>query len=231
MKGKKMKMMKDDGGVQLPPGFLFEPTDEELILHFLYPKVGAASRPNAHPNIIPDLLHHLFPCDPWQLHGRAFLTSHNRWYYFYGRKMDAAPAEPTETGYWKEVDSEEAVVVANSGNKAVIGLKRNFEFYVNDGELAAGRGGGGGLKTDWLMQEYSLLCCTTTTTTAATIRRANHQHHHQLGTNSKLVLYRAQERRGRISQDSDDELSSLDEDFFSSLDDNIGDDEIISYPN
>lgn len=42
----------------LPPGFLFSPTDEELVLRFLYCK---ASLIPCHPNIIPDL-------DPSLLH-------------------------------------------------------------------------------------------------------------------------------------------------------------------
>jgi len=55
------------GSVNLPPGFCFSPTDEELLLHFLYPKTSLP----CHPNIIPDLdlsLHH-----PWQLNGISLL--------------------------------------------------------------------------------------------------------------------------------------------------------------
>ena len=51
------------GTLNLPPGFSFSPTDEQLLLHFLYPKTSLPS----HPTIIPDLdlsLH-----DPWHLNG------------------------------------------------------------------------------------------------------------------------------------------------------------------
>lgn len=58
----------EDASFNLPPGFFFSPTDEELVLHFLYCK---ASLIPCHPNIIPDLdfsrLH------PWELNG--MLTS------------------------------------------------------------------------------------------------------------------------------------------------------------
>lgn len=50
--------------MKLPPGFYFSPTDEELVLHFLYSK---ASNLPYHPNIIPHL--HLSHIDPWELYG------------------------------------------------------------------------------------------------------------------------------------------------------------------
>ena len=56
--------MMTDGSVNLPPGFLFSPTDEELVLHFLYSK---ASLSPCHPSIIPDL--DLSLADPWELNG------------------------------------------------------------------------------------------------------------------------------------------------------------------
>ncbi|KAJ0097217.1 hypothetical protein Patl1_27974 [Pistacia atlantica] len=51
-----------DDSVNLPPGFRFLPTDEELVLHFLYRK---ASLLPCHPNIIPVLDPYFH--DPWQL--------------------------------------------------------------------------------------------------------------------------------------------------------------------
>lgn len=53
------------GSVDLPPGFYFSPTDEELILHFLYSKASLPS----HPNIIPDFDSSDLHLDPWQLNG------------------------------------------------------------------------------------------------------------------------------------------------------------------
>lgn len=50
----------------LPPGFRFYPTDEELVVHFLHRK---ASLLPYHPDVIPDL--DLYPYDPWQLHGNV----------------------------------------------------------------------------------------------------------------------------------------------------------------
>jgi len=60
--------MGDNGcSGNLPPGFIFSPSDEELILHFLDRK---ASLLPCHPDIIPDL--GLYPQDPWQLEGNNY---------------------------------------------------------------------------------------------------------------------------------------------------------------
>lgn len=53
-----------DNNVNLPPGFRFYPTDEELVVHFLHRK---ATLLPCHPDVIPDL--DLYPYDPWELDG------------------------------------------------------------------------------------------------------------------------------------------------------------------
>lgn len=58
-----------DNNVNLPPGFRFYPTDEELVVHFLHRK--AALLP-CHPDVIPDL--DLYPYDPWDLDGMFFIS-------------------------------------------------------------------------------------------------------------------------------------------------------------
>ncbi len=50
--------------VNLPPGFRFYPTEEELVVHFLHRK---ATLLPCHPDVIPDL--DLYAYDPWQLDG------------------------------------------------------------------------------------------------------------------------------------------------------------------
>lgn len=58
--------MGSETSVKLPPGFYFSPTDEELVLHFLYSK---ASLPY-YPNIIPQL--NLSQHHPWELYGMSY---------------------------------------------------------------------------------------------------------------------------------------------------------------
>jgi len=53
-----------DTNVNLPPGFRFYPTDEELVVHFLHRK---ASLLPCHPDVIPDL--EVYQYDPWELDG------------------------------------------------------------------------------------------------------------------------------------------------------------------
>lgn len=48
----------------LPPGFRFFPTDEELVVHFLHCKASCLP---CQPDIIPNLDQRLF--DPWELNG------------------------------------------------------------------------------------------------------------------------------------------------------------------
>lgn len=59
--------------VKLPPGFVFSPSDEELILHFLYSK--ASHLIPSHSNFIPHL--DLSLLLPWELNGILL------YYYYY----------------------------------------------------------------------------------------------------------------------------------------------------
>ncbi|KAA8531084.1 hypothetical protein F0562_005793 [Nyssa sinensis] len=186
-----------DSGVNLPPGFQFDPTDEELILHFLYHKVA---RLPFNPNLIPEL--DLFPCDPWEVNGKA-LSSGNRWYFF----SQMIENRVTENGYWKQLDIDEPVVTSATKN---VGIKKNLVFFM--GETP------GGIKTDWIMQEYHL----SNGLAAVSSKRRENQ---KLDLN-KWVLCCIQERNGNCpgsyhhgSYDDEPELSFLDEVFLSMDDD------------
>jgi hypothetical protein len=62
----------------LPPGFRFCPSDEELVVHFLHRK--AALLP-CHPDVIPDL--DLYPYDPWELDGTFHISYSHSFLFFY----------------------------------------------------------------------------------------------------------------------------------------------------
>lgn len=72
-----------NANVNLPPGFRFCPTDEELLVHFLQRKVALLP---CHPDVIPDL--DLYPYDPWQLNGTyisdqvSYLIKFVNYYYY-----------------------------------------------------------------------------------------------------------------------------------------------------
>ncbi|KAA8547040.1 hypothetical protein F0562_003469 [Nyssa sinensis] len=67
--------MKGDQ-LELPPGFRFHPTDEELVMHYLCPK--CASQPIAVP-IITEI--DLYKFDPWELPGMDRYDE-KEWYFF-----------------------------------------------------------------------------------------------------------------------------------------------------
>ncbi|KAL3019841.1 hypothetical protein AAZX31_05G110800 [Glycine max] len=126
-----------DNNVNLPPGFRFYPTDEELVVHFLQRKANLLP---CHPDVIPDL--ELYPYDPWELHGRA-LAEGKQWYYYSRRTQNRV----TGNGYWMPMGMEEPVV-SSSSNKRV-GMKKYYVFHL--GEAPDGN------TTNWIMQEYRLL--------------------------------------------------------------------------
>ncbi|KAE8690087.1 NAC domain-containing protein 67-like isoform X2 [Hibiscus syriacus] len=122
---------------QLPLGFRFCPTDEELVLHFLYPK---SSLLPCYPNIIPEL--DIYLLHPWELDGKALLSEKR--YFFFGQTMENRVL--LEKGYWKQLDFEQPIFSSGSGKK--IGVKKLHGFFMGEAPF--------GMKTNWLMQEYHL---------------------------------------------------------------------------
>lgn len=55
---------------KLPPGFVFEPTDEEILFEYLRRKIFALPLPAS---IIPELIN-LSNHDPWDLPGNSFVS-------------------------------------------------------------------------------------------------------------------------------------------------------------
>ncbi|THU53855.1 hypothetical protein C4D60_Mb10t18800 [Musa balbisiana] len=100
-------------GSNLPPGFQFFPSDEELVVHFLRPK--AAHLP-CYPDIIPTIdLHH---CDPWDFDGKALQGGNRHWYFFTRRSQNRA----TANGYWHAVSTDETV----TSNHTPVGIKKTL---------------------------------------------------------------------------------------------------------
>ncbi|XP_022773807.1 NAC domain-containing protein 104-like [Durio zibethinus] len=188
---------------QLPPGFQFRPTDEELVLHFLYPR--AMTLPAGHPSIIPELDIHLL--HPWELDGKALLSGNQ--YFFFSQMMEN---RTRENGYWKQLDIEEPIFSTGAGK--TVGVKKLFVFFIGEAPL--------GVETNWLMQEYHL-CDWGSALTSYYKKKGNKKF-----DCSKWVLCRVEEsKRNAQSFSYNDEadgteLSCLDE-MFLSLDDDCDD--------
>ncbi|XP_019416278.1 PREDICTED: NAC domain-containing protein 83-like isoform X2 [Lupinus angustifolius] len=128
------------GGMRLPPGFRFHPTDEELILHYLKPKLFSFPFPSS---IIPHLL--LSNSDPWDLSGDL-----EKEMYFFRTKEPKYPNgkrsnRATNSGYWKATGLDKQII----HNKEGVGMKKTLVFYTGKPPH--------GSKTDWIMHEYRLL--------------------------------------------------------------------------
>ncbi|KAM3291166.1 NAC domain-containing protein [Capsicum chacoense] len=185
-----------DSNVNLPPGFRFYPTDEELVVHFLHRKVALLP---CHPDVIPDL--DLYPYDPWDLDGKA-MAEGNKW-YFYSRRTQS---RITENGYWKSLGVDEPIFSSSSDSN--IGMKKYYAFYL--GEKPEGA------RTNWVMQEFSL---SDSSSASASSRSSSRRKSRSKIDYSGWVICRVYERN--CDNDDDDngtELSCLDE-VFLSLDD------------
>ncbi|KAF7816836.1 Protein CELLULOSE SYNTHASE INTERACTIVE 3 [Senna tora] len=127
--------------LQLPPGFRFHPTDEELVMHYLCRK--CASQPISVP-IIAEI--DLYKYDPWDLPGMA-LYGEKEWYFFSPRDRKypngSRPNRAAGTGYWKATGADKPI-----GHPKPVGIKKALVFYA--GKAPKGE------KTNWIMHEYRL---------------------------------------------------------------------------
>ncbi|XP_057497472.1 NAC transcription factor 56-like, partial [Actinidia eriantha] len=130
----------------LPPGFRFHPTDEELIIHYMKRKVSQPSSPLV--SIIADI--DLYKFNPWELPAKAMFGD-KEWFFFTPRDRKypngARPNRTAGCGYWKATGTDKPIL--NSGGLQCIGVKKALVFY--EGRPPKG------LKTDWVMHEYRLL--------------------------------------------------------------------------
>ncbi|GAB4855723.1 NAC domain-containing protein [Ancistrocladus abbreviatus] len=128
-------------GLQLPPGFRFHPTDEELVMHYLCRK--CAAQPISVP-IIAEV--DLYKFDPWQLPGMA-LYGEKEWYFFSPRDRKypngSRPNRAAGTGYWKATGADKPI-----GKPKTLGIKKALVFYAGKAPK--------GVKTNWIMHEYRL---------------------------------------------------------------------------
>uniref|UniRef100_A0A0E0C2B6 NAC domain-containing protein n=1 Tax=Oryza meridionalis TaxID=40149 RepID=A0A0E0C2B6_9ORYZ len=129
----------------LPPGFRFHPTDEEIITFYLAPKV-VDSRGFCVAAIGEVDLN---KCEPWDLPGKAKMNGEKEW-YFYCQKDRKYPTgmrtnRATEAGYWKATGKDKEIF---RNHHMLIGMKKTLVFY-------KGRAPKGD-KTNWVMHEYRL---------------------------------------------------------------------------
>ncbi|KZV47588.1 NAC domain transcriptional regulator superfamily protein [Dorcoceras hygrometricum] len=134
-------MKGGDQKLDLPAGFRFHPTDEELVEHYLCRK--CAGQRIAVP-IIAEI--DLYKFDPWQLPEMA-LCGEKEWYFFSPRDRKypngSRPNRAAGTGYWKATGADKPV-----GKPKTLGIKKSLVFYAGKAPR--------GVKTNWIMHEYRL---------------------------------------------------------------------------
>ncbi|OEL19029.1 NAC transcription factor 29 [Dichanthelium oligosanthes] len=140
---------------QLPPGFRFHPTDEELIVHYLMNQ--AASIPCPVP-IIADV--DIYKFDPWDLPSKA-LYGDGEYYFFSPRDRKypngIRPNRAAGSGYWKATGTDKPIHDSATGEG--VGVKKALVFYKGRPPR--------GTKTNWIMHEYRLAAANPLATAAA----------------------------------------------------------------
>ncbi|KAK4264178.1 hypothetical protein QN277_025387 [Acacia crassicarpa] len=134
---------KEEGQIYSSIGFRFQPTDEELLTHFLYKKTNNANFSHI---AITEVVIQEF--EAWDLPWLAKMGDYE-WYFFcqrISRNQDGSKANrATEDGYWKSTGND-ANINDREGN--LIGKKKTLVFYMG--------GPPTGVKTDYVMHEYRL---------------------------------------------------------------------------
>lgn len=135
-------LVKGDEQMDLPPGFRFHPTDEELITHYLSKKVTDSG---FHARAIGEV--DLNKCEPWDLPWRAKMGE-KEWYFFCVRDRKYPTGlrtnRATDAGYWKATGKDKEIFRA----KTLVGMKKTLVFY--KGRAPKGE------KSNWVMHEYRL---------------------------------------------------------------------------
>ncbi|XP_048574925.1 NAC domain-containing protein 26-like [Triticum urartu] len=129
--------------LELPSGFRFHPTDEEIITSYLVPKV---LKPTFTTIAIAEV--DLNKNDPYELPEKAKMGE-KEW-YFYCQKDRKYPTgiqtnRATKAGYWKATGKDKEIF---HPLPTLIGMKKTLVFY--KGRAPRGE------KTNWVMHEYRL---------------------------------------------------------------------------
>uniref|UniRef100_A0A7N0R9L4 NAC domain-containing protein n=1 Tax=Kalanchoe fedtschenkoi TaxID=63787 RepID=A0A7N0R9L4_KALFE len=134
-----------NGHSQVPPGFRFHPTEEELLHYYLRKKVASQK---IDLDVIRDV--DLNKLEPWDIQERCKIgsTPQNDWYFF-SHKDKKYPTgtrtnRATAAGFWKATGRDKVIYSCSRR----IGMRKTLVFYM--GRAPHGQ------KSDWIMHEYRL---------------------------------------------------------------------------
>ncbi|KAE8696150.1 putative glycerophosphodiester phosphodiesterase [Hibiscus syriacus] len=131
-----------NGGIKMPIGFRFHPTDEELVVHYLKRKALYLPLPAS---VIPEF--NVLHTDPRSFSG----DSKENKYFFSTRDGDNGSSKKRKriagSGYWKPVGKEKPILA--SGTNEVIGMRKTLIF--SESECSDGT------ETRWVLHQYRLV--------------------------------------------------------------------------
>ncbi|KAA0058076.1 NAC domain-containing protein 92 [Cucumis melo var. makuwa] len=108
----------------LPPGFRFHPTDEELISYYLTQKLSDSSFTSKAIGVVD-----LNKNEPWDLPAKATMGE-KEWYFFSLRDRKYPTGlrtnRATEAGYWKTTGKDKEIFGVGH---ALVGMKKTLVFY------------------------------------------------------------------------------------------------------
>ncbi|KAL2462919.1 NAC domain-containing protein [Forsythia ovata] len=135
-------VVKGEDQIELPPGFRFHPTDEELITHYLSKKVFDS---NFSAIAITEV--DMNKIEPWDLPWKAKMGE-KEWYFFCIRDKKYPTGlrtnRATAAGYWKATGKDKEIF----RGKILVGMKKTLVFY--RGRAPKGE------KSNWVAHEYRL---------------------------------------------------------------------------
>ncbi|XP_019160703.1 PREDICTED: NAC domain-containing protein 83-like [Ipomoea nil] len=147
----RLHFVRDDGKVvKLPPGFRFQPTEQEIVFQYLQRKTFSLSLPASVISELPNICRY----DPWNLPGD--MEQEDR-YFFSSKEATKYPngdqtSRVSSNGYWKPSSSEEKHITCpgkSSSIPMIMGMKKTLVFYYGKPPH--------GSKTNWIMHEYRLV--------------------------------------------------------------------------
>ncbi|KAG2334140.1 hypothetical protein Bca52824_005320 [Brassica carinata] len=133
------KRIMVNGGMKLPVGYRFHPTEQELILHYLLPKAFASPLPSS---IIP--VFDVFFSHPLTFPG----DQEERQRYFFCKKRQEVSRIKISSGngYWKPIRREREIIACGR----TVGIRRTLVFHGTNNSSSNYN------KTRWCMTEYCL---------------------------------------------------------------------------
>ncbi|XP_075082021.1 NAC domain-containing protein 7-like [Nicotiana tabacum] len=130
---------------QVPPGFRFHPTDEELVDYYLRKKITSR---RIDVDVIKDI--DLYKIEPWDLQELCRMgTEEQSDWYFFSHKDKKYPTgtrtnRATAAGFWKATGRDKAIYSKHD----LIGMRKTLVYY--KGRAPNGQ------KSDFIMHEYRL---------------------------------------------------------------------------